>query len=74
MGNNVPCKCGHSKRDHSFEDDGSFNIILKAYGDSWCKRCCLKPGIFTNENHKSFHNFKPDNLRYLELEYTKKGN
>lgn len=63
-----PCKCGHKQSDH--HDWGS------NYNTTRCE-VCIKPyfsiheynNFHRNAINASWHNFKLDNLKYLEMKY-----
>jgi hypothetical protein len=57
--NNI-CICGHVLLSHYFDYNEDV-IIWPEKGDSWCADC--------KDSRKSFHNFKLDNLKYLEEQY-----
>lgn len=59
--NNI-CVCGHEEHSHHFDDEVA---IMPEFGNSWCIDC-------TNSRN-SFHNFKIDNLKYLEELYAKRS-
>jgi hypothetical protein len=67
------CKCGHSRSSHISKDLGGLQIrdqaIVNKYG-GWCEVCSgMSTLSFTGT---MWHEFKLDNLKYLELMYDKR--
>lgn len=61
--NDYPCKCGHEKERHRTFETTDF-----------CCLGCWFEGLADRDNGldtlgESFHNFTPDNLKYLEEKY-----
>jgi hypothetical protein len=61
MNNNFPCICGHDKIDHLNVDE----IIGGKHFDFFCDACAMDTNRIENWM-PAYHNFKGNNLRYLE--------
>lgn len=73
MTDNSPCICGHALEFHHFDGDGNNSKILLDLGNSWCMDCSMIDRR-DGRSFKPFHNYKIDNLKYLEqLSVTRQG-
>jgi len=67
MNDSYPCICGHNKKEHLSPK----GIIPGPYDlDSFCDACAMDTNRWINWM-PAYHDFKLDNLKYLEKEYEK---
>lgn len=66
MKNKYICTCGHIEKEHEYR----FDIFYDPY-KSICWSCFQLPAELVS-TALSYHTFKPDNLKYLELIYEEK--
>lgn len=63
MKNSFPCKCGHTRNAHG----QNLDISIKYKTCDECYMLYLEKGIVESSDPQNpFHNFKADNLKYLE--------
>ena len=61
---NYPCICDHPHIDHLYADE----IIDREHFDSFCNACAMDTNRTVNWM-PAYHNFKGNNLEYLEWKY-----
>ena len=63
--NNFPCICGHEEEMHKWWDN------IKGTRCEICIIPFINSFVHYKEVLKTWHNFMPDNLKYLEQQYEK---
>lgn len=64
MNNNFVCQCGHLEKVHCHINGTGLRTKPCTCSGKYCDICC---------DYITCPGYKPDNLKYLEIQYSKKG-